>query len=145
MKQSTLILGSLSGLVLAGLAGAAFDSDVVPPFRGSAGTEFSGWEKMTVPFGGPNVPDDVASTSDDAMLTQNTPGAILTSTCNIYNPAGPSAFTISDTVPADLTQVWLQTRTSGAALIPAATLAELAVDYSFALWAGWSKSHLGRL
>ena len=90
------------------MAYAGFNNSYNPPFRGQADTEYSGWETFTMPFNGPNSPDVAGTTSNDATLTQTTPGAILTSTGNIYNPAGASHFVLSDTLPADLQEVVLQ-------------------------------------
>jgi hypothetical protein len=96
-----------------GMAYAAFNNAYTPPFRGQANSEYSGWETFTIPFNGPNTPDVAETSSDDATLTQTTPGAILTSTGNIYNPAGPSHFVLSDTLPADLQEVVLQVSVFG--------------------------------
>ena len=91
-----------------GVAYASFNNAYTPPFRGQVNTEYSGWETFTIPFNGPNFPDVAGTSSDDAVLTQTTPGAILTSTGNIYNPAGPSHFVLSDTLPEDMLEVVLQ-------------------------------------
>ncbi|MEM7306515.1 MAG: DUF6259 domain-containing protein [Planctomycetota bacterium] len=84
-----------------------------PPFAGTSGAEFSGWDCFTIAFGGPNAPDDPSTTSDDAYLTQGNPGAIITSACAIYHPFSFSAYLINDSVPNDLQDVHLQTRTLG--------------------------------
>ena len=91
-----------------GMAYASFNNAYTPPFRGQVDSEYSGWETFTIPFNGPNLPDVAGTSSDDAVLTQTTPGAILTSTGNIYNPAGPSHFVLSDTLPEDMLEVVLQ-------------------------------------
>jgi hypothetical protein len=51
------------------------------------------------------------------VLTQDTPGAFLTGTFNIYNmSATPSTFTLSDSTPFTLGTVLLQTYVQGAEL-----------------------------
>lgn len=110
-NRFTLGLGGL--LLLSGVSSALFDNAFTPGFRGAASTEFSQWENFSEAFAAPNFPDDPASTSDDASITQLTPGAILTSTMNIYNPGATSVFALADTVPGDLTELYLQTRTQG--------------------------------
>ncbi len=110
-NRVTLGLGGL--LLLSGVSNALFDNAFTPGFRGSASSEFSQWENFTEALAAPNLPDDPASTSDDASIAQLTPGAIITSTMNIYNPGATSVFVLADTVPGDLTEVYLQTRTLG--------------------------------
>ncbi len=103
-------------LIALGAAFSAFNNAYTPPFRGQVGTEFTGWETFTDAFPGPNMPDDPGTTSDTALLFQTTPGGILTSTGNIYNPAGASHFMIVDSVPEDLQQLVLQVSTAGTPL-----------------------------
>lgn len=100
-------------VLLLGVAFAAFNNPYTPPFRGQPDTEFSAWETFTAAFMGPNFPDVGGSTSDDAVITQTVPGAIITSTGNIYNPAGASHFVVSDQVSQDLQEVILQTSVFG--------------------------------
>jgi len=103
-------------LLVVGAAHAAFTNSEVPAFRGQANTEFAGWEVFTDPFPGDNQPDDPATTADDAVIAQTTPGALITSTGNIYNPAGAPHFVVSDNVPGDLQEVVLQVATQGTPL-----------------------------
>lgn len=93
-------------------ASDAFDFDVTPGFRGEATALFAGWDAFTIPFGGTNAPDDPASDAQ-ASVEQTTPGAILTSTMNIYHPAGTPVFVVAATTPSDAKQVILQVRTLG--------------------------------
>ena len=110
------LLAILGALTFAASAQAEFTFGSAPAWRTQAQTEFSGWEEFTVAFGGGNVPDLLDTTSDDAVLEQITPGAILTSTGNIYHPAGTPSFIITDSVPGDLIEVVLQIRSFGTAL-----------------------------
>lgn len=88
----------------------------IPTFRGQPGTTSSLWETFTVPTGAPgnrpNFGNDLSP-----VLTQLTPGALITGTGNIYNMAEASAFTISyASGSGPLGLVVLQTRTFGTEL-----------------------------
>ena len=113
---SILLAGMLSTACFGLDSEAAWTNPQVPSFRGAPGTEFSGWDEFTSAFGGLNEPDEAMTNSDDTNLSQHAAGAILTSTCNIYNPAATSSFEINDTVSADLLQVVLQIRSLGSPL-----------------------------
>lgn len=89
-----------------------FTAAVTPTFRGTPCTEYAGWNVFTSAYNGANVPD-LASTTSGAGLTQLLPGAILTSTGNIYHPSQPSTFRLEDTVAIDVHEVVLQTATFG--------------------------------
>ena len=108
------ILGAMHvfslALVLAPRAhGQEFQS---PEFAGDTGAEFSMWDTFSVGFGGPNAPDVEGSTGD-GTLVQTVPGATVTGSGNIYNPAGASRFTIVDAVEGDYRQVVLQVESIG--------------------------------
>jgi hypothetical protein len=117
-------------LILSSLAFAGFSSEAPPPWRGLADTEYSGWDCFTSEYAGQNLPDDAATSSDDAAIVQNVPGALITSTCNLYHPAGASQFTLTDTVPRDLQSAWLHVAAAGTPLLPSS------VQLSFPLAAG---------
>jgi hypothetical protein len=89
-----------------------FTSAVTPSFRGASCTEFGDWETFTIPYNGANHPDAPGSTSD-AGLTQLIPGAIITSTGNIYHPSQTPAFRLEDSVGFAVQEVVLQTATFG--------------------------------
>ncbi|MEM8710919.1 MAG: hypothetical protein AAGG01_08205 [Planctomycetota bacterium] len=89
-----------------------FDSDVTPGFRGEATALYAGWDAFTIPFGGTNAPDDPASDAQ-ATVEQTTPGAIITSTMNIYHPSGVPAFIVAATTPMGAQEVVFQIRTLG--------------------------------
>lgn len=103
-------------LGLSPLAFSAFTASETPAFRGSPLSEFGAWESFAEAFAGPNLPDDPLSTTLDAALTQHAPGAFVTGSGNIYNPAGTSEFTLSDTTPGDLQILVLQISTEGTEL-----------------------------
>lgn len=93
----------------------AFDHDISPPFRGLPSAQYSGWSSFVAPFGGPNQPDDPTSTLA-ANVEQVTPGAILTSTMNIYSPGGPLALVIDATTAVPLREAVIQVRNLGSPL-----------------------------
>lgn len=116
----TPLLLSLSILALPSVAFSqttadVFDYDVVPAFRGSATAEYAGWDAFTVAFGTGNTPDDGASTLSSS-LEQVTPGAIITSTMNIYHPSGSSSFVASAAATGDVQEAIIQLRTFGSPL-----------------------------
>lgn len=92
-------------------------SALTPAFRGEPCTEFAGWLN-TCQATAPNLPDEAASTTNDATLTQLDLGAIATVTCNIYNFRGVSAFRIDDRAPGALQEVVLQVHAVGTPIDP---------------------------
>lgn len=115
MKSSQLRL--LAGLALLG-AGipstfASTASFVAPSFRGQPNAEFAGWEVFTTPVG-PNAPD-IAGSNAAATFAQNTVGAFVTGSGNIY--AGPppttGSYTVSYSGSSPVSTVVFQVRTVG--------------------------------
>ena len=86
----------------------------VPEWFGTDDTEYSGWLNFTTAFGENNP--DVEGSTGDAVLNQTVPGAIVTGSMNIYNPAGASVFEISDSVERPLKMVVFQSWTTGTEL-----------------------------
>jgi hypothetical protein len=108
-----------------GWVGCAAAQDFEPPgWAGSEGTEYSEWLNFTEAFAAPNTPD-VAGSTGNALLQQNTPGATITGSLNIYNPAGASAFTIVDSFETQPEIIVLHTRVSGTQLDVDSILLEL--------------------
>ncbi|MEM9378854.1 MAG: hypothetical protein AAGB93_02815 [Planctomycetota bacterium] len=116
MRLSSLLVTApavlLSAPVLGQSAADKFDFEVEPAFRTTTNAQFAGWDVFTIAFGGPNAPDDPATTAS-ATITQLTPGAIITSTMNIYHPSDTPVFELDATTPADTREVVLQLRTLG--------------------------------
>ncbi len=110
LRLSALL--ALTGAATAQSATDAFDFDITPPFRGAATAQYAGWDVFTVAFGGVNLPDDPASDLS-ATLEQTVPGAIITSTMNIYNPGSASAFVVDVVVAEPLKTAVLQVRSLG--------------------------------
>lgn len=111
------------GSTLAGLAVLAAGSTsllastasfTTPAFRGQAGTQFAGWESFTVPTGAPGNAPDIAGSNADAKFTQNTPGAFIASSGNLYVGPDPAvgSYEVSYTSYSSLNAV-LQVRTLG--------------------------------
>ncbi len=92
-------------------------SAITPSFRGAPCTEFAGWLNTCQALA-PNLPDEAASTTNDATLTQLDLGAVVTVTCNIYNFRGVSAFRIDDRAPGALQEVVLQVHAIGTPIDP---------------------------
>ena len=89
------------------------------------GAKYAEWKTFTK-AGEPGNEPDIEGSASGFLLKQLTPGAIVTSTGNIYHPSGVSKFTISDNLEGELKDLVLQIWTTG---IPA--------DYeSFVLKAG---------
>ena len=91
-------------------------AEAPPSWRGAPATQVAGWDIFTSPFMGTNQPDLPLTTAPGAGLVQTLPGGLITSTGNLYHPAGPSAFVISDSTSADLLEVVLQLSTQGSPL-----------------------------
>jgi hypothetical protein len=92
-------------------------------FRGLSNTDYAGWEIFTSAFNGPNVPDDPAGSNADARIRQTVapdfstpPGILLSGSGNIYSGFQNMNLVLSDTAPADLQTVVLQTRVLGSEL-----------------------------
>ncbi|MEM9802265.1 MAG: hypothetical protein AAGA20_18205 [Planctomycetota bacterium] len=102
----------LSAPALAQGAADKFDADETPAFRGTVHSQFAGWDVFTVPFAAPNFPDDTSSDLN-ASITQLTPGAIITSTQNIYHPSSAPFYEIDVFPGAEVRQVVFQARTLG--------------------------------
>jgi len=90
---------------------------ITPDFRGDANTEYGYWESFptNAAFAVPISPDQPGATTG-AQMTQQTPGAVVTGTFNIYNPAGASLFEIADSTSFTVGTVALQVRSSGTEL-----------------------------
>jgi hypothetical protein len=116
MKLSPYQFALLGLLTVATAAQATTNGFFVPAWRGSASSETGYWENFSVANGAPGNLADRPGATTGAVLTQNTPGAFLTGTLNIYNMAGPSSFTLADSTPFALGNVLLQTYVQGAEL-----------------------------
>ncbi len=85
---------------------------------------YAGWDLFTCPDLGcsPNVPDLAGSTNLDATVEQQVPGAILTSSSNIYHPGAATFFVLRDTAPAAISSVRLVLAVDGTPLDTASVL-----------------------
>ena len=112
MRFPTWLLVSTAATLCCTSSHAQFEAAIAPAWQGATGTEFSSWDVFTSGYLGANLPDDPGTTSDDAALVQTTPGGIITSTNNLYNPDGASQFELTDSVTHDLLEVVLHTRSA---------------------------------
>ena len=78
------------------------------------GGEFAEWKTLTSASSG-NAPDMQGSVNT-LSLKQLAPGAMVTSTGNIYNPGGVSKFSLTDSASGTLKQIVLQVWTAGVPL-----------------------------
>lgn len=90
-----------------------FTNPSIPAFRGEPCSHFAGWESFTSAYQGLNLPDDPSTTATSSTIEQLMPGAILTTTGNLYHPFAQLAFEIADTTPGDAQEVVLQVSTQG--------------------------------
>lgn len=110
----------LTGVALVALAGpsvlAATNGFVLPPFRGSSGSQAGYWETFTMAAGPPGNLADRAGASTTARFLQADTNAFLTGSGNIYNLEGVSRFSLTDRTPFTLGTVVVQVRTIGSEL-----------------------------
>lgn len=114
LKKVSVIGTAVVSMWMTAMAGT--NGFYIPTFRGQPGSTSSLWETFTVPTGAPgnrpNFGNDLSP-----VLTQLTPGALITGTGNIYNMAEASAFTIGyASASGPLGLVVLQARTFGTEL-----------------------------
>ena len=76
-------------------------------------SEYAEWKEFTNAFGDPGNEPDVAGSKSGVVITQTTPGAMVTSTKNIYNPGGVSKFNLKDNFLGKLDKIVFQIWTVG--------------------------------
>ena len=76
------------------------------------GGKHAEWKTFTKAAEPGNEPD-IEGSATGLLLKQLTPGAIVTSTGNIYHPSGASKFIISDNLEGELKDLVLQIWTTG--------------------------------
>lgn len=117
-------IAALSFLPAVAMAQSTAVNFTAPAWRGSANTEYAGWERFATAVGA-NAPDDAATTANaaDARAIQSTtpdfstpPGILRTSAGNIYSGFQILNLAITNNVAQPLSLVQLQTRTSGTEL-----------------------------
>jgi hypothetical protein len=116
-----LLLSTTAALVaLSAPLRADFQASIVPVYAGSSAAQFAYWggspgnpfTGFSQAVGAPNAPSDPASDLA-ATITQWTPGALLTSTGNIYGASGALSFELRAALPHAARIVTLQFRTLG--------------------------------
>lgn len=85
----------------------------VPDWAGNTNARFSQWLNFTSARGEPGNSPDVEGSNAGGLLTQSVPGAIVTSSGNIYNPAAPSSFLLTHKSDSPYQTVVLQTKIIG--------------------------------
>ena len=85
----------------------------VPDWADDANARFSQWLNFSSARGEPGNRPDVKGSNAGGLLTQSVPGAIITGSGNIYNPAAPSAFLLSHETDSPYQTVVLQTKIIG--------------------------------
>ncbi len=85
----------------------------VPDWAGDENARFSQWLNFTSVLGDPGNAPDVGGSNAGGRLTQSVPGAIITGSGNIYNPAAASSFLLANESDAPYKTVVLQTKIIG--------------------------------
>ena len=101
------------------LASSRLDIELEPEFVyefqdfETENSEYAEWDEFTVGFGEPGNAPDMEFSKGGIKITQNTPGAMATSTGNIYNPGGVSDFILKDSALGKLDEIRFQIWTLG--------------------------------
>ena len=76
----------------------SYEEEIIFEFKDvlASDSEYAEWKDFTNAFGDPGNEADVRGSKSGVLITQTTPGAMVTSTKNIYNPGGVSKFTLKD-------------------------------------------------
>ena len=86
----------------------------VPDWADNANARFSQWLNFTSAHGEPGNSPDVEGSNAGGLLTQSVPGAVITGSGNIYNPAAPSVFLLAhESDSSSYETVVLQTKIIG--------------------------------
>ncbi len=85
----------------------------IPSWNNSEFAAHSEWLNFTTAVGDPGNAPDVDGSNAGGVITQSVPGAVVTGSMNIYNPAGPSAFTVTNDATSPYRNVVLQTKITG--------------------------------
>ncbi|MCS1408365.1 MAG: hypothetical protein M2R45_01540 [Verrucomicrobia subdivision 3 bacterium] len=112
MKHSLLRSLLIAVTVLAQTSIAA-NEFILPDWANDENAQFSEWLNFTSAAGEPGNAPDVDGSNAGGLLAQSAPGAIVTGSGNIYNPAAASVFSITNESATAYTTVILQTRIIG--------------------------------
>ena len=85
----------------------------VPDWADNTNARFSQWLNFTSARGEPGNRPDVEGSNAGGLLTQSVPGAFVTGSGNIYNPAAPSVFLLTHESDSSYQTVVLQTKIIG--------------------------------
>ena len=104
---SFALVAAISGTAVAGL-----ENPLVPDWRGTPGTMFSQWDSFSQAVNAPNFPE----AGGGFQLFNFGAGAIIASSGNIYNPAGPLDIHVYSLAPVPVYQAVLNIAWSGTEL-----------------------------
>lgn len=113
MKQSPIFSLWIAIAVLALHTKTNAAEFVVPDWANNTNARFSQWLNFTSARGEPGNRPDIEGSNAGGLLTQLVPGAIITDSGNIYNPAAPSVFLIAHESDSPYQTVVLQTKIIG--------------------------------
>lgn len=113
MKQSSIfsLWIAIAALALHTKTNAA--EFAVPDWSDNPNARFSQWLNFTSARGEPGNSPDVEGSNAGGLLTQSVPGALVTGSGNIYNPAAPSVFFLIHESDSPYQTVVLQTKIIG--------------------------------
>lgn len=113
MKQSVVFSLWIAIAVLALHTKTNAAEFAVPDWADNTNARFSQWLNFTSARGEPGNRPDVEGSNAGGLLTQSVPGAIVTGSGNIYNPAAPSVFLLTHESDFSYQTVVLQTKIIG--------------------------------
>lgn len=113
MKQSSIFSLWIAIVALALHAKTNAAEFAVPDWADNTNARFSQWLNFTSARGEPGNRPDVEGSNAGGLLTQSVPGAIVTSSGNIYNPAASSMFLLTHEYDSSYQTVVLQTKIIG--------------------------------
>ena len=113
MKQSAIFSFWIAIAVLALHTKTNAAEFAIPDWAGNANARFSQWLNFTSARGEPGNKPDIEGSNAGGLLTQSVPGAFITGSGNIYNPAAPSAFLLTHESDSPYQIVGLQTKIIG--------------------------------
>ena len=113
-NRSIASLLSFSIATLASLGPLRAADFISPEWAGNSGASISVWESFTNALGEPGNPPESTTNSAGGSVLQSAPGATITGSGNIYNPAGASSFSLIHESTTTYQTLSLQTKIIGA-------------------------------
>jgi hypothetical protein len=93
----------------------SYEEEIILEFKDvlASDSKYAEWKDFTNAFGEPGNEADVTGSKSGVVITQTTPGAVVTSAKSIYNPIGVSKFRLKDDFLGKLDKVVFQIWTVG--------------------------------